>query len=102
VDKNNKLFKKLNLKNCKFKKIYIYYLLFEKSKEVYRLGDAEKRDKQRQKWLSSPAMVKWYRDGGIVFKKSVGLTKEVSNEDDDVYVYKTVRYPPNSNPPTTS
>lgn len=66
------------------------------------MGSTEKKEKQREKWLSSPAMVKWYRDGGIIFKKSMGLKKEVNEEDNEVYVYKTVRYPPNSNPPNTS
>jgi len=69
---------------------------------VYRLGDEEKRDKKREKWLSSPYMIKWYRDGDITFKKSIGLTKEVEKEANDVYIYKTLRYPPNSTPPTTN
>ena len=69
---------------------------------MYRLGDEEKRDKKREKWLSSPYMIKWYRDGDITFKKSIGLTKEVEKEANDVYIYKTLRYPPNSTPPTTN
>ena len=43
---------------------------------MYRLGDEEKRDKKREKWLSSPGMIKWYRDGDITFKKSMGLIAE--------------------------
>ena len=63
------------------------------------IGDKEQRDKRREKWLSSPYMVKWYRDGDTIFKKSMKLTEDVEKEVNDVYIYKTIRYPPKSTPP---
>ena len=69
---------------------------------MYRFGNKEERDKKREKWLSSPAMIRWYRDGDIIFKKSMRLTENVEEEVNDVCIYKTLRYPPKSTPPTTN
>ena len=66
------------------------------------LDNERKRDRKREKWLSSPYMVKWYRDGDITFKKSMKLTEDTEKEADDVYIYKTLRYPPNSTPPSVN
>ena len=67
-----------------------------------QIDNESKRDRKREKWLSSPYMVKWYRDGDITFKKSMKSTEDVEDEADDIYIYKTLRYPPNSTPPSVN
>lgn len=62
----------------------------------------EQRDRKREKWLSSPAMIKWYRDGDITFKKLKQINKDNKEEINDVYTYKTILYPPNSTPPSSN
>jgi len=63
------------------------------------LENEGERDRKREKWLSSPYMIKWYRDGDIIFNKSKGLTEDTKEERNDTYIYKTLRYPPKSTPP---
>jgi hypothetical protein len=65
--------------------------------EVYRLGYEEERDKRREEWL------KWcIENTGEITKRLMELTGETEEETNDVYIYKTLRYPPGSKLPTAN
>jgi len=55
------------------------------------LGYEEERDKKREEWLKS-----WIKDIGIITKRLMKLSGETEEKLNDVYIYKTLRYPPKS------
>jgi hypothetical protein len=84
------------------KKFYISQATID-IKEVCKLGNEEETDKKREQWLKG--WLDRYKD----FKGPVPLLKlldpqeeEMESEEErhDVYIYKTLRYPPQSTPPT--
>jgi hypothetical protein len=66
------------------------------------LGNEEERDKKREKWLKE--WFERYKDFEWPihsFKSLFHQEEEMEREErNDVYIYKTLRYPPKSTPPT--
>lgn len=58
------------------------------------MGEVDERDKQREEWLKM-----WMENP---YKKFAELREEKKEEEErnDVFIYKTVKYPPKSKPPT--
>jgi hypothetical protein len=74
---------------------------------VYRLGNDEEREKRRKWWY------KIRRDAGkkmldemnrrtLKVFRLPAMVEEKTEERNDVYIYKTLRCPPKSTPPTTN
>jgi hypothetical protein len=69
------------------------------------LGNEEERDKKREKWLK--LWLDDYRNfkrfGREYSKNPLFDEEEMETEErNDVYIYKTLRYPPKSTPPTAN
>ena len=66
------------------------------------MGEEEERDKQREEWLKM-LMEKVYKKLETnPYKKFAELREEKNEEEvrNDVFIYKTLKYPPKSTPPT--
>ena len=72
---------------------------------MYRLGNGEEREKRRKWWYKirreagKKMLDEMHLDQLEVFKLPA-IAEEKTEERNDVYIYKTLRYPPKSTPQT--
>jgi len=75
--------------------------------EVHRLGNEEEQEKRKRWWYNMrlEAVKKMLDEMKHRFLKMFELVEvedEITEERNDVYIYKTLRYPPKSTPPTSN
>jgi hypothetical protein len=72
---------------------------------VYRLGTEEEQEKRRKWWYQmrreawKKMFDKMHRHPLELFRLPA-IVEEITEERNDVYIYKTLRYPPKSTPQT--
>jgi len=66
------------------------------------LGEVEERDNQREEWLKMWMENHYKKLETNPYKKFAELREEKKEEEErnDVFIYKTLKYPPKSTPPT--
>ena len=64
---------------------------------MHRLGNEEEREKLKRWWYQMRREA-WKKMDNIFSLQSA--EDEITEERNDVYIYKTLRYPPKSTPPT--
>jgi hypothetical protein len=74
---------------------------------VYRLGNEEEREKRRKWWYkirreAGKKMLDEMHRYQLEIFKLPAIVEEKTEERNDVYIYKTLRYPSKSTPPTTN
>lgn len=68
---------------------------------MYRLGNEEEREQGKRLWYQLRREAWKKMDIFKIFSSQLA-EEEITEERNDVYIYKTLRYPPKSTPPTAN